>query len=63
MQIKSGSAIGSTFGLFFGSSNSLNSNFSVQSREGTLSSSSSNHYESQKKRKNSEKEIEFLILK
>ena len=50
MQIKSGSAIGSTFGLLFGSSNSLNSNFSVQSREGTSSSSSSNHYESQKKK-------------
>ena len=59
MHIKSGSAIGSTFGLLFGSSNSLNSNFSVQSREGTSSSSSSNHYESQKKRKNSEKEIEY----
>ena len=49
MLFESGSGIGSSFGLFFGSSNSLNSNFSVQSREGTSSSSSSNHYESQKK--------------
>ena len=49
MLFESGSGIGSSFGLFFGSSNSLNSNFSVQSREGTSSSSSSNHYTSQKK--------------
>ena len=52
MLFELGSGIGSSFGLFFGSSNSLNSNFSVQSREGTSSSSSSNHYASQKKRDN-----------
>ena len=52
MLFESGSGIGSSCGLFFGSSNSLNSNFLVQSREGTSSSSSSNNYQSQKKKGN-----------
>ena len=50
MLFESGSGIGYSFGLFFRSSNSLNSNFLVQSREGTSSSSSSNNYQSQKKK-------------
>ena len=48
MGIESGSFIGSTSGSFFDASNNFNSNCSVKSREGTSSSSSSNHYESQK---------------
>ena len=60
MLFESGSGIGSSCGLFFGSSNSLNSNFSVQSREGTSSSSSSNHYASQKKRDNFSERVRIL---
>ena len=43
MGADSGSFVGSTSGSFFGSSNASNSNCSVKSRQGTSSSSSSNH--------------------
>ena len=48
MGIRSWSVIGPTSGSFFNASNNLNSNFSVKSRAGISSFSSSNNYHSQK---------------